>query len=61
MWIVTVNNEKCDGKGECVDVCPVSVLEIIDGKSVPTNMDECAGCMSCVETCPNGAITVTEM
>lgn len=61
MYVITVDNAKCDGKGECVDVCPVSALSIVDGKSVPTNMDECAGCMSCVETCPNGAITVNEM
>lgn len=61
MWIITVNNDKCDGKGECVDICPVSALSIVNGKAAATNPDDCAGCMSCVETCPNGAISVTEM
>ncbi|MBI5026467.1 MAG: 4Fe-4S binding protein [Nitrospirae bacterium] len=60
MWIVVVDKEKCDGKGECVDVCPSGVLKITDGKADPFNVDECVGCMSCVEVCPTGAITVTE-
>ncbi|MBI5968040.1 MAG: 4Fe-4S binding protein [Deltaproteobacteria bacterium] len=61
MYVVTVDQEKCDGKGECVDSCPVNVFEIKDGKSEVVNMDECLGCESCVEVCPTGAITVKEM
>jgi len=61
MFVVTVDKGKCDGKGECVDTCPVSVFEIRDGKSEPVNIDECLGCESCVEVCPTGAITVKEM
>ena len=26
MFVVTVDKDKCDGKGECVDTCPVNVL-----------------------------------
>jgi NAD-dependent dihydropyrimidine dehydrogenase PreA subunit len=61
MYQVTVDKSKCDGKGECVDTCPVTVFEMKDGKSEPVNMDECLGCESCVEVCPVGAITVKEM
>ena len=61
MFVVTVDKDKCDGKGECVDTCPVSVFEMKDGKSEPVNVDECLGCESCVEVCPQGAITVKEM
>jgi len=61
MFVVTVDKDKCDGKGECVDTCPVNVFEIKDGKSEPVNMDECLGCESCVEVCPTGAITLKEM
>jgi NAD-dependent dihydropyrimidine dehydrogenase PreA subunit len=61
MYQVTVDKDKCDGKGECVDTCPASVFEIKDGKSEPVNMDECLGCESCIEVCPNAAITVKEV
>ncbi len=61
MYEVTIDKEKCDGKGECADTCPAGVLEIKDGKSEVVNMDECLGCESCVEVCPTGAITVKEV
>ncbi|HEA68348.1 MAG TPA: 4Fe-4S dicluster domain-containing protein [Desulfobacterales bacterium] len=57
---VTVDQEKCEGCEECVDVCPVEVFEMIDGKSSPVNADECLGCESCIEVCEPGAITVEE-
>ncbi len=59
-WKVIVDKDKCTGCGECVDVCPVSVYEMKDGKSDPVNEDECIGCESCVEACPVEAITVKE-
>ena len=34
-WNVTVDHDKCTGDGECVDVCPVEVYELQDGKAVP--------------------------
>ncbi len=58
---VIVDADKCVGCGECVDVCPVQVYELQDGKSEPVNSDECLGCESCVEVCENNAITVSEM
>ena len=48
-FVPTVDSEKCVGCGECVDVCPVEVYEILDEKSVPVNAEECLGCESCVE------------
>lgn len=57
---VTVDSEKCVGCGECVDVCPVEVYKLEDGKSTPENADECLGCESCVEVCESSAITVEE-
>ncbi len=58
---VTVDTEKCVGCGECVDVCPVEVYELQDGKSNPVNADECLGCESCVEVCSSDAIEVKEI
>lgn len=54
-----VHDGNCVGCGECIDVCPVNVYELQDGKSVPVNEEECVGCESCVEVCENSAITVT--
>ena len=57
-WNVSVDADKCVGCGECVDVCPVEVYELNDGKSVPAHEDECLGCESCVEVCEANAIVV---
>ena len=59
-WNVTVDTDKCIGCGECVDVCPVEVYEMNDGKSNPAHYEECLGCESCVEVCESNAITVEE-
>ncbi|MBW2078983.1 MAG: ferredoxin [Deltaproteobacteria bacterium] len=61
MYEVEVDQEKCIGCGECVDVCPVDVYEMQDEKSVPVNAEECTGCESCIEVCEQDAITVTEV
>ena len=58
---VNVDEEKCQACEECVDVSPVEVFEMQDGKSVPVNAEECLGCESCVEVCEEGAITVEEI
>ncbi|MHC1564568.1 MAG: 4Fe-4S dicluster domain-containing protein [Candidatus Hecatellaceae archaeon] len=63
---VSVDIEKCNGCGTCVDVCPVSVFEIkeVEGyegkKSVVVNQDDCIVCRSCEVQCEQQAITVTE-
>jgi NAD-dependent dihydropyrimidine dehydrogenase PreA subunit len=60
MFQPKVDEEKCIGCGECVEICPVDVFEIQKEKAVPVNAEECLGCESCVESCEQGAITVTE-
>ena len=61
MWQVTVDKEKCTGDEECVDICPVDVFEMVDGKAEPVNADDWEGCESCVEVCEEDAITVEEI
>lgn len=55
-----VDQDKCTGCGECVDVCPVEVFEMDGDKSSVAKPDECLGCESCVEVCESEAITVEE-
>lgn len=39
---ITVDLNKCNSDGICVDVCPSGVYELNnEGKSVPVNPDEC--------------------
>ena len=58
---VTVDHEKCNGCGLCVEVCSDSVFELIDGKAVATQKNSlfgCIGCGQCMAVCPEGAISV---
>jgi NAD-dependent dihydropyrimidine dehydrogenase PreA subunit len=61
MYQIDVDEEKCIGCGECVEVCPSDVYEIQDEKSIVVNEEECVGCESCLEVCEQEAITITEM
>ncbi|MEE8402463.1 MAG: 4Fe-4S binding protein [Candidatus Hydrothermarchaeaceae archaeon] len=53
---IKIDHDKCTGAGECVDVCPVEVFELVDGKSTAPKVDECIECCACVESCPSNAI-----
>ncbi len=48
-------NELCTGCGICVEVCPVSAMELENQKSV-IDYDECIGCNNCVDNCSVSAI-----
>lgn len=60
MWQVVVDKEKCTGDAGCVEVCPVDVYKLKEGKAEPVKAEDCLGCESCVEVCEAGAITVEE-
>ena len=52
----TVDQEKCTGCGQCVDVCPIEAIELDNGMAVIS--DECIECGACVDTCPTEAISL---
>ena len=58
MAIPKVEASKCDGCGNCVDVCPADVFEIDEDKAVVVRPDDCVECMACLENCPTEAITI---
>jgi NAD-dependent dihydropyrimidine dehydrogenase PreA subunit len=59
---ITINYDKCDGEecAECVDVCPLEVLVIEEGKVIILNIDECSACEVCMDVCPNEAVKVVD-
>lgn len=59
MFVVNIKPDQCTGCGDCVDNCPVDILEVVDD-IVEVVGDDCMGCDSCVEICTTGAITVQE-
>lgn len=55
-----VIDPKCTGCETCVSICPVSMFEIKDGKSVASKLEECLVCRACEAQCPESAIQVIE-
>jgi NAD-dependent dihydropyrimidine dehydrogenase PreA subunit len=53
---IEIDEDKCIGAGECVNTCPVSVFEIVEGKAHATRIDDCTECCLCVDACPTKAI-----
>ena len=55
-----IDEAKCVGCEECVDICPVDVFEMKDGKSVVANGEDCEECESCIEVCEEDAIELVD-
>jgi len=55
-----VDQIKCNGCEECLEVCTADVFEMQQGKAVPVNVDDCQGCESCTDVCKENAITVED-
>ena len=51
-----VDAGKCNGCGECVEVCPLDAMTIENNTCV-VDAETCGDCGACVDACPNEAIT----
>jgi NAD-dependent dihydropyrimidine dehydrogenase PreA subunit len=58
--MVVIDEEKCNGCGECVPSCAEGAIQIIDGKAKLLADNLCDGLGACLGDCPLGAITVEE-
>lgn len=58
--IVKIDEEKCNGCGQCIPACPEGAIQIIDGKARLVSDLFCDGLGACLGDCPLGAITIEE-
>jgi Pyruvate/2-oxoacid:ferredoxin oxidoreductase delta subunit len=59
--IIQINEELCDGCGQCIPSCHEGALMIIDGKAKLVKESFCDGLGACLGECPRGALSIVEM
>ncbi len=58
--IIHIDEDKCDGCGQCIPGCDEAALEIVDGKAKLVRDIYCDGLGACLGECPQGALTLIE-
>ncbi|QTA89906.1 ATP-binding protein [Desulfonema magnum] len=58
--IIEIDEELCDGCGQCVPGCAEGALQIVDGKARVVEDKYCDGLGACIGECPNGALKIIE-
>ena len=58
--IVRIDEDKCNGCGQCVPSCAEGAIRIVDGKAKLEADKLCDGLGNCLGTCPMDAITIEE-
>jgi len=58
--VIEIDEELCDGCGNCVVACEEGALQIIDGKAKVVNDKFCDGFGACIGDCPTGALKIIE-
>ena len=58
--IIEINEELCDGCGQCVPDCAEGALRIVDGKAKMIADKYCDGLGACLEACPKDALRIVE-
>ncbi|MEM1485495.1 4Fe-4S binding protein [Oscillospiraceae bacterium PP1C4] len=58
--IITIDEDKCNGCGLCVNACHEGAIGLIDGKAKLLRDDYCDGLGNCLPVCPTDAISFVE-
>ena len=58
--IVSIDEEKCNGCGQCAAACHEGAIMMVDGKARLIRDDYCDGLGDCLPACPAGAISIIE-
>ena len=56
--IIKIDEEKCDGCGNCVPACAEGAIQIVDGKARLVSENYCDGLGACLGECPQGALSI---
>jgi len=58
--IIHIDEEKCDGCGQCVPSCAEGAIQVVNGKARLASEKYCDGLGACLGECPNDALHVVE-
>ncbi len=58
--IIEIDEDKCDGCGQCILACQEGALELAHGKARLVGEFLCDGVGACIGECPQGALTISE-
>lgn len=58
--IITIEEDKCNGCGNCIPGCPEGALQVIDGKARLVSDLFCDGLGACIGHCPTGAMKIEQ-
>jgi len=58
--IIEIDEERCDGCGQCAIACAEGAIAIVNGKAKLVSESYCDGLGACIGECPQGAITIVE-
>lgn len=58
--IIKIDEEKCNGCGQCVTGCPEGAIQMVNGKAHLVSENYCDGLGACIGDCPVGAISIEE-
>jgi Fe-S-cluster-containing hydrogenase component 2 len=58
--MIFVDEDKCSGCGDCLEVCPEEGAIVLQEDKAIINQELCNSCAECVTACPEGAIYEVE-
>ena len=58
--VIEIDEDLCNGCGNCVTGCAEGALQIIDGKAKVVSETFCDGLGACIGECPTGALKIVE-
>ncbi len=58
--IIEIDDELCDGCGQCIPSCAEGALQMVDGKARVVADNLCDGIGACMGECPTGALRIVE-